>query len=91
MQSDYRFTPGWMIGLLCLVEAGCTTMAADSGQPRDLDIVARYSGDYPIERLDLLPGDQGSCCTGTIGDRNIFHSREADHGPGSGAARRHRV
>ncbi len=73
MQCDDRFTPGWMIDLLCLVAAGCTTMAADSGQPRDLDIVARWRGDYPVDRLDLLPGDQGGCRTGTIGDRQYFH------------------
>jgi hypothetical protein len=47
-------------------------MAADTGQPRDLDIVARWSGDYPFDRLDLLPGDRGSCRTGYIGDRQIF-------------------
>ena len=61
-----------MISLLCLAVAGCTTMATDSGQPRDLEIIARWSGDYPVDRLDLLPGDQRGCRTGYLGDRQAF-------------------
>jgi hypothetical protein len=73
MQSDYRFNQRWLIGLLRLAAAGCTTMAADSGQPRDLDIVARWRGDHPVDRMDLLSGDQGSCRTGYRGDRHNSH------------------
>ena len=72
MKRDPRPAVLGMIGLLCLAVAGCTTMAKDSGQPRDLEIIARWSGDYPVDRLDLLPGDQRGCRTGYLGERQTF-------------------
>lgn len=59
-----------VIGLICLV--GCTPVAVQSSEPRDLTPSATWSGDYPIAALDQLPPGQQQSRVGYIGDVDTF-------------------
>ncbi len=59
-----------VIGLICLV--GCTPVAVQSSEPRDLTPSATWSGDYPIAALDQLPPGQQQSRAGYIGDVDTF-------------------
>ena len=59
-----------VIGLICLV--GCTPVAVQSSEPRDLTPSATWSGDYPIAALDQLPPGQQQNRAGYIGDVDTF-------------------
>ena len=59
-------------GLLLMWIAGCATMAADDDVPTDLVIIDRWSGDFPVARLDLMPAGQRRSRSGYIGDQQTF-------------------
>jgi hypothetical protein len=59
-----------VIGLICLV--GCTPVAVQSSEPRDLTPSATWSGEYPIAALDQLPPGQQQNRAGYIGDVDTF-------------------
>lgn len=62
----------WTAGLLFMWIAGCATMATDGHAPTDLVIIDRWSGDFPVARLNLLPEGQRRSRSGYIGDRQTF-------------------
>ena len=47
-------------------------MAADDGDPQDLAIIDRWSGDFPVAELDLLPEGQRQSRAGFIGNQEVF-------------------
>lgn len=47
-------------------------MAAEERQPSDLAIVDRWSGDFPVAQLQLLPEAQRQSPTGYIGNPKTF-------------------
>ena len=52
--------------------AGCAATAAYSGEPKDIPILQKWSGDYPIDHLKWLPEGQQKLRNGYIGDTAIF-------------------
>lgn len=62
----------WAAGLFFMWIAGCATMATDGHAPTDLVIIDRWSGDFPVARLDLLPDGQRRSRAGYIGDPQTF-------------------
>jgi len=47
-------------------------MAADDGKPQDLAIIDRWSGDFPVAELDLLPEGQRQSRVGYTDDPQVF-------------------
>jgi hypothetical protein len=47
-------------------------MAADDGKLQDLAIIDRWSGDFPVAELDLLPEGQRQSRAGCIDDPQVF-------------------
>jgi len=45
---------------------------AGNHKPRDLPILQKWSGDFPLSHLDRLPEGQTDTIIGYIGDRSIF-------------------
>jgi hypothetical protein len=54
--------------------AACTTYGPREVQTRDLSILQKWSGDYPVAELDRLPENQRSSHVGFIGDAGTFVS-----------------
>jgi hypothetical protein len=44
--------------LLAVLVLGCAAAASRGGAPRDLSILQRWTGDYPLAQLDRLPEEQ---------------------------------
>lgn len=55
---------------LSILLAGCATSDADG--PRDLPIVDKWNGDYPVAELDRLPEGQRDTRVGVIADDDTF-------------------
>lgn len=72
MKNDYGSKRVWLVYLLVLIVSGCATMAATTNEPIDLDIIDRWSGDFPVAELDRLPNGQRQYPTGYIGDQPNF-------------------
>ena len=51
---------------------GCAATATYSGEPKDIPILQKWSGDYPIVHLNRLPQDQQKSRIGYIGNTAIF-------------------
>jgi hypothetical protein len=62
----------WAACLFFMCIAGCATTATDDNAPADLVISDRWSGDFPVARLNLLPDGQRRSRAGYIGDRQTF-------------------
>ena len=62
----------WLVCLLALMIAGCAGMSAQNDEPRDLVIIDRWSGDFPVAELDRLPEGQSQSRAGYIGDAPTF-------------------
>ncbi|BBO71002.1 hypothetical protein DSCA_49320 [Desulfosarcina alkanivorans] len=56
--------------VLCI--AGCATMEAKDDAPVELAIADRWSGDFPVDRLGLLPDGQQQSRVGYIDDLRTF-------------------
>ena len=52
--------------------ASCAATVAYSGEPKDIPILQKWSGDYPIVRLKWLPEGRQKSRSGYIGDAAIF-------------------
>jgi hypothetical protein len=52
--------------------ASCAATVAYSGEPKDIPILQKWSGDYPIVHLKWLPEGQQKSRIGYIGDAAIF-------------------
>ncbi len=72
MKGECRFRVGWTTGLFLLYLTGCATLAAEDNQPHDLAIIDRWSGDFPVAKLDLLPEGQRQSRAGYMGERKVF-------------------
>jgi len=66
------------ICLLCVfvahVLAGCAATAAKPLEPKEVQILEQWQGDYPVAHLDRLPQDQQQSSVGFIGDAATFDS-----------------
>jgi len=74
MTRDCRSSLGWTVCLFLFCIAGCATLAAEDGNAKDLPIIARWSGDFPVADLALLPDGQRQSRTGYIDGQNAFAS-----------------
>ena len=61
----WRVAFAWMM-------VGCAATATYSGEPKDIPILQKWSGDYPIVHLNRLPQDQQKSRIGYIGNTAIF-------------------
>jgi hypothetical protein len=62
----------WTAGLLFMWIAGCATMTTADKAPTDLVIIDRWSGDFPVAGLTLLPEGQRRSRAGYLGDQQTF-------------------
>jgi hypothetical protein len=62
----------WMAALLSALVLGCAALTSRGGPPRDLPILQRWSGDYPLAQLDRLPEEQRHSRIGYFGDAAAF-------------------
>jgi hypothetical protein len=61
------------IACACLL-ALCATAAAQPAEPKDLPLLQKWSGDYPVVQLNRLPEGQQKSRVGFIGDEATFGS-----------------
>jgi hypothetical protein len=59
------------LAIACLL-AGAAVAAAHAGEPKDLLILQKWSGDYPVVYLNRLPEGQQRSGVGFIGDEPTF-------------------
>jgi len=59
------------VAFACMI-AGFAATATYSGEPKDIPILQKWSGDYPIVHLNRLPEGQKKSRIGYIGDAAIF-------------------
>ena len=59
------------VAFACMM-AGCAAPATRSGEPKDIHILQKWSGDYPVVHLNRLPQGQQKSRFGHIGDTAIF-------------------
>ena len=57
---------------LTVLASGCATVAAQDGAPRDIPILQKWQGDYPVTELNRLPEGQREARVGYIGDATTF-------------------
>lgn len=78
----------WAIGLLAFaLFSGVGFLPAAEDPPVDLPILRKWSGDYPVARLDRLPEGQRRSRVGYLGDPEVFAAfwkafRPAEEVPG---------
>ena len=72
MSRDYRFPIVMTAFFFLLSVSGCSIMAAGDSEPKDLVIIDRWGGDFPVAELDLLPEGQRQSRAGYIDDQEIF-------------------
>jgi hypothetical protein len=70
--QSFSTIPLW-VSLACLLACGATA-AAQPGEPKDLPILQKWSGDYPVGQLKRLPEGQQRSRVGFIGDEATFGS-----------------
>ena len=76
MRSEARSSSGWaasllIFGLLAVVFLPATILAAE-GPSVDLPLFHKWSGDYPVARLDRLPEGQRRSRIGYLGGQKEF-------------------
>ena len=74
MTRDCRSSLGWTVCLFLFCIAGCATLAAEDGNAKDLPSIARWSGDFPVADIALLPDGQRQSGTGYIDGQKAFAS-----------------
>jgi hypothetical protein len=61
-----------MAASMALLAMSCSTPIWPDEQPRDLPILQRWSGDYPVAQIDRLPEGQRQSRVGYLGDAETF-------------------
>jgi hypothetical protein len=51
---------------------GCVTTAINDSEPKDIPILQKWNGDYPVTHLNRLPDGKNKSPVGYIGDAEIF-------------------
>lgn len=72
MNRGYR---SGVIGTVCLfffIIFGCGTLAAEDGKAKDLAVIKRWSGDFSVADLVLLPDGQRRSRAGYIVNQRAF-------------------
>jgi hypothetical protein len=67
--------PRWrllMAASLAVLAMSCSTPLWPDEKPRDLPILQRWSGDYPVAQIDRLPEGQRQTRAGYLGDAETF-------------------
>lgn len=62
----------WVAALLPALALGCGWLPSRDGKPKDLHILQRWAGDYPLAQLDRLPEGQRQSRVGYLGDPAAF-------------------
>jgi hypothetical protein len=62
----------WVAALLPALALGCGWLPARDSKPKDLRILQRWTGDYPLAELDRLPEGQRQSRVGYLGDTAAF-------------------
>jgi hypothetical protein len=62
----------WVAALLPALAFGCGWLASRDEKSRDLRILQRWAGDYPLAQLDRLPEGQRLSRVGYLGDAAAF-------------------
>ena len=57
---------------LTVLASGCATVAAQDGAPREVPILQKWQGDYPVTEINRLPEGQREARVGYIGDATTF-------------------
>jgi hypothetical protein len=58
--------------LLPALALSCAWLTSPEGTPKDLPILQRWTGDYPLAQLDRLPEGQRQSRVGYLGDAAAF-------------------
>jgi len=80
-QVEYQGQTGWVAGRY-LKEGSCNQK---TGSPAHADIISSWQGDYPTDKLHLLPGNQQDLPVGYFSDSVTFSSAWAVFQPGKEA------
>jgi len=67
VSPDYILT---IIFVILLIVCSITTTQAENAN--DVPIIQKWSGNYPVDQLNLLPGNQGESRVGYLGDAATF-------------------
>jgi hypothetical protein len=62
----------WVAVLLPVLALGCGWLTSRGGISKDLLILQRWSGDYPLAQIDRLPEGQRQTRVGYLGDAAAF-------------------
>jgi len=62
----------WMAISMALLALSCSTPLWPDEIPRNLTILQRWSGDYPVAQIDRLPEGQRRSRVGYLGDAEAF-------------------
>lgn len=62
----------WVAALLPVLALGCAALSSSGGTPKDLPVLQRWTGDYPVAQLDRLPEGQRQSRVGYLGDAAAF-------------------
>ena len=57
---------------LTVLASGCATVAAQDGAPREVPILQKWQGDYPVTEINRLPEGQREARVGYVGDATTF-------------------
>ncbi len=72
MRRRFSHQSLWVAVLLPALTLGCGGLTSRDGQPKDLPILQRWAGDYPLAQLDRLPDGQRQSRVGYVGDAAAF-------------------
>jgi len=72
MTRDDRAGVGLTVCLFLFFITGCATLPAEEEKTKDLAIIERWSGDFPVADLALLPNGQRHLRAGYIGGPHAF-------------------
>ena len=61
-----------LLSFVAFMVAGCAATATYSSEPKDIPILQKWSGDYPIVHLNRLYQGRQKSRIGYIGDAAIF-------------------
>lgn len=62
----------WVAALLPVLALSCGWLGTRDAKPKDLHILQRWAGDYPLAQLDRLPEGQRQSRIGYLGDAGAF-------------------
>jgi hypothetical protein len=80
MRTETILASFWLWALCVIISSGCAGVGAisdtgaDTGpdRPEEIAIIEKFSGDFPVAALGLLPGGQSSSPAGFINDAAVF-------------------